>query len=128
LAQSTSPSPKNAPEQNAPSQFDAQSRQQRDQTLSERLDRSDGVIRPPSNVDPKIGVAPPATGDKMPVVPPDPNVKPKQAHESAASEILRHGAVLHCRCRGRSPVTGATPPAPRARRDSVRHETAPARE
>ena len=77
LAQSTSPSPKNAPEQNAPSQFDAQSRQQRGQTLSERLDRSDGVIRPPGNVDPKIGVAPPATGDKMPVVPPDPNVKPK---------------------------------------------------
>ena len=79
LAQSTSPNPNNAPEQNAPSQFDAQSRQQRDRTLSERLDRSDGVIRPPNNVDPQMSLSPPSTGDKMPVVPapPDPTVKPK---------------------------------------------------
>ncbi len=61
-AQSTSPN-------DAPSQFDSQSRQQRDRTLSERLDRSDGVIRPPSNVDPHMQVPPPATGDKMPIVP-----------------------------------------------------------
>jgi hypothetical protein len=51
--------------------------------LSERLDRSGGVIHPPANVDSEMHVAPPATGDKMPVVPApgspggDPNVKPK---------------------------------------------------
>jgi hypothetical protein len=51
--------------------------------LSDRLDRSGGVIHPPGNVDPEIHVAPPATGDKMPVVPApgspggDPSVKPK---------------------------------------------------
>ncbi len=77
-AQSTSPNPKGAPDQNAPSQFDSQSHQ-RDQTLSERLDRSDGVIRPPSNVDPQMHVPPPPTGDKMPIVPApaDPTVKPR---------------------------------------------------
>jgi hypothetical protein len=67
------------PDQNAPTQFDAQA-PSRDQNLSERLDRSDGVIRP-RNVDPEMDVRPPATADKMPVVPPpgspggDPMVK-----------------------------------------------------
>ena len=52
-------------------------------TLSERLDRSNGVIRPPAHVDPEIHVTPPAVGNKMPMVPPpgtpgaDPTVKPK---------------------------------------------------
>jgi hypothetical protein len=74
--------PSAAPDQNAPGQFDSQARPG-DQNLSQRLDRSGGVIRPPSNVDPEIHVAPPATGDKMPVVPApgspggDPSVKPK---------------------------------------------------
>ena len=50
--------------------------------MSERLDRSDGVIRP-RNVDPEMHVPPPATADKMPVVPApgssggDLTVKPK---------------------------------------------------
>jgi hypothetical protein len=83
FAQSKSPGPGVAPDQNAPSQFDAQSGRQRDQTLSERLDRSGGVIHPPGNVDPEMRVTPPATGDKMPVVPApgspggDPSVKLK---------------------------------------------------
>jgi hypothetical protein len=70
-------------DQNAPGQFDAQAGQQRDQTLSERLDRSGGVIHPPANVDPEMRVTPPATGDKMPIVPApgspggDQSVKPK---------------------------------------------------
>jgi len=69
------------PDQNAPTQFDAQA-PSRDQNLSERLDRSDGVIRP-RNVDPEMHVPPPATADKMPIVPPpgspggDPTVNPK---------------------------------------------------
>jgi len=72
-----------APDQNAPSQFDAQAGRQRGQNLSERLDRSGGVIHPPANVDPEIQVKPPATGDKMPIVPApgapggDQSVKPK---------------------------------------------------
>jgi hypothetical protein len=75
------PHPSATPDQNAPTQFDAQA-PSRDQNLSERLDRSDGVIRP-RNVDPEMHVPPPATADKMPVVPPpgstggDPTVKPK---------------------------------------------------
>jgi hypothetical protein len=83
FAQAQSPGPNRAPDQNAPGQFDAQSGRERDQTLSERLDRSGGVIHPPGNVDPQMQVKPPATGDKMPVVPApgspggDPNVKPK---------------------------------------------------
>ena len=67
------------------SQFDAESTQpqQRNQNLSERLDRSGGVIHPPDSVDPEMRVAPPPTGDKMPVVPApgssggDPTIKPK---------------------------------------------------
>jgi len=76
------PGPNATPGQNAPSQFDAQARKG-DQNLSDRLDRSGGVIRPPGNVDPEMHVPPPATGDKMPVVPApgspggDPSVKPK---------------------------------------------------
>jgi hypothetical protein len=70
------------PDQHAPSQFDSQA-YTGDQNLSQRLDRSGGVIHPPGNVDPEIHVTPPATGDKMPVVPApgspggDPSVRPK---------------------------------------------------
>jgi hypothetical protein len=39
--------------------------------LSDKLDRSDGVIHPPSGVDPKIHKSPPSTGSsRMPVIPP----------------------------------------------------------
>ena len=37
--------------------------------LSDKLHRQDGVIRPPSGIDPDMTKAPPATG-KMPVIPP----------------------------------------------------------
>ena len=42
------------------------------ENLTERLDRSNGVIRPPSGVDPQIQVAPKdsAAGSNMPVIPP----------------------------------------------------------
>jgi hypothetical protein len=69
------------PDQNAPAKFDSQA-QTKDQTLSERLNRSDGVIRP-RNVDPEMRVPPPTSADKMPVVPPpgspggDSTLKPK---------------------------------------------------
>ncbi len=52
-------------------------------TLSSDLNRSGGVITPPANVDPKIKQTPPATGAKMPVIPPpgtpggNPAVNPK---------------------------------------------------
>jgi len=82
VASAAETGPSAAPTENAPSQFDSQARTG-DQNLSERLDRSGGVIHPPANVDSEMHVAPPATGDKMPVVPApgspggDPNVKPK---------------------------------------------------
>jgi hypothetical protein len=52
-------------------------------TSSPDLSRSGGVIKPPAGVDPKMRMAPPASGAKMPVIPPpgtpggDPSVKPK---------------------------------------------------
>jgi hypothetical protein len=55
------------------------------ETLSERLDRSGGVIKPPAGVDPGMHVAPkdPNAGSNMPVIPPpgspggDRSVQPK---------------------------------------------------
>ena len=78
---SAQPEPRAPAEQNAPRHFDSQA--QRDQSLSERLGRSGGVIQPPAQVDPEIHVQPPATDNKMPVIPPpgtpggDQSVKPK---------------------------------------------------
>jgi hypothetical protein len=52
------------------------------QTLSERLERTEGVICPPPDVDPAIA-APPPGGGRTPVIPPpgspggDPTVRPK---------------------------------------------------
>jgi hypothetical protein len=52
-------------------------------SLSDRLDRSDGVIRPPAGVDPQIQVPPPEPGARMPVIPPpdtpggDQTIEPK---------------------------------------------------
>jgi hypothetical protein len=39
-------------------------------TLSEKLNKSDGVIAPPGNVDPQMRQTPPPTGGTMPVIPP----------------------------------------------------------
>ena len=53
-----------------------------DQTLSEKLERTEGVICPPPGVDPEIAVPPPG-GGITPVIPPpgspggDPTVRPK---------------------------------------------------
>jgi hypothetical protein len=54
------------------------------ESLSDRLERSKGVIHPPGDVDPEIHVSPPeATHDPMPVIPPpgspggDQRVQPK---------------------------------------------------
>jgi hypothetical protein len=53
-----------------------------DQTLSERLTQTDGIICPP-DIDPDIKAPMPQAGDKMPVIPPpgtpggDPTVRPK---------------------------------------------------
>lgn len=43
-----------------------------DEPLTQRLDRSDGVIRPPDHIDPEISVPPkdPNAGANMPVIPP----------------------------------------------------------
>jgi hypothetical protein len=47
-----------------------------DENLSRRLDRNDGVIKPPGGVDPEMHIAPkdPNAGGSMPVIPP-PNGK-----------------------------------------------------
>src|ERR1700704_2575202 len=52
------------------------------QTLSEKLERTEGVICPPLGVDPEIA-APPPGGGKTPIIPPpgspggDPTIRPK---------------------------------------------------
>jgi hypothetical protein len=52
------------------------------QTLSEKLERTDGVVCPPPGIDPEIAVPPPG-GGQTPVIPPpgspggDPTVRPK---------------------------------------------------
>src|SRR5260370_28248821 len=52
--------------------------------LSDKLDRSGGVIRPPAGVDPGLTLSPPQSGSsKMPVIPPpgtrggEPEINPK---------------------------------------------------
>src|SRR5438132_13774049 len=69
-----------APKQNTP----AEKMRPPPANPSEQLDRSGGVIRPPSDVDPGMQVRPPDPGpDSMPVIPPpgtpggNPNVVPK---------------------------------------------------
>ena len=69
-------------EQNAPEHFDSQAEKSKrnNETLSERLDRTDGVIHPPVHVDPKIHETPPPTGDRgivIPAPPPSGNPAPK---------------------------------------------------
>ena len=52
-------------------------------TLSTDLNRSGGVITPPTGIDPEIKQTPPPTGSTMPIIPPpgtpggNPAVKPK---------------------------------------------------
>jgi len=67
------------PGQKAPPHFDSQGKKQNDQTLSERLDRSDGVIRPPTHVDRDMVQSPPPSADnEMAIKPPkDQQVKPQ---------------------------------------------------
>ena len=51
--------------------------------LSDKLDRTDGVIHPPRGVDPEMSKKPPPSGSSMPVIPPpgtpggEPGVEPK---------------------------------------------------
>lgn len=49
-------------------------------TLSDKLERSDGVLRPPANPGAGTVIAPPSTGSEMPVIRPpagDGSVQPK---------------------------------------------------
>jgi hypothetical protein len=54
-----------------------------EEPLSETLDRTDGVLKPPAGVDPQMHVPPPDTGSNMPVIPPpgspggDQSIQPK---------------------------------------------------
>ena len=56
-------------------------RDPKDQSLSEQLAKSDGVICPPAAVDPAIKAPTPDTGSNTPVIPPpganDPTIRPK---------------------------------------------------
>jgi hypothetical protein len=63
---------------------DASQTNPRDVPLSKKLDKNDGVLKPPGGVDREIHKLPPAqTGDKMPVIVPpgepggDQSVQPK---------------------------------------------------
>jgi hypothetical protein len=65
-------------------QPDASAKGSGDVPLSKKLDKSEGVIKPPQGVDPEIHQEPPAkTGDKMPVIIPpgepggDQSIQPK---------------------------------------------------
>ena len=76
------PAPNPPKEQNAPEHFDSQADHSKrsNETLSERLDRTKGVIHPPAHVDPEIHETPPPTGDKgivIPAPPPGSNPEPK---------------------------------------------------
>jgi len=66
--------------QDSPSHFDAQADHRKGESLSERLDRSDGVIKPPTQADSDMHVAPPPTGDKM-AIPPS-AVNPAQKNDT----------------------------------------------
>jgi len=55
--------------QNAPSQFDSSKNKGRN--LSEHLEKSEGVIKPPAGVDPEIHEKAPPTGDQGIVIHPD---------------------------------------------------------
>ena len=79
FAQTATPD-QNPPGTNAPSQFDSQARQSQrsGENLSDRLSRSNGVIKPPANTDKDIHLTPPATGDQM-TVPPSANPAEKNA-------------------------------------------------
>lgn len=72
-AQTAAPdkAPPGSAQQNAPSQFDAQAGHSgsKDESLSDRLDRSNGVIKPPAHADSDIHVTPPPTGDNMAIPP-----------------------------------------------------------
>ncbi|HWM49609.1 MAG TPA: hypothetical protein VNR11_22130 [Xanthobacteraceae bacterium] len=58
-------------DQNAPQHFDRkESGKQDNQTLSERLDQSNGVIKPPRHVDPEMHQPPPPTADQEMVIKP----------------------------------------------------------
>jgi len=77
------PSP-NAPETQSPTSDQKPPANNTDEPLSEKLDKSEGVLTPPSGVDPKIHKEPPAeTGDRMPVIVPpgehggNQNIQPK---------------------------------------------------
>ncbi|WP_244646175.1 hypothetical protein [Bradyrhizobium campsiandrae] len=62
---------------------DGQTTGQSREPLGDRLAKSDGVLCPPSGVDPEMHAPAPSTDGSMPVIPPpgspggDPNVKPK---------------------------------------------------
>jgi hypothetical protein len=66
FAQAAAPD-KDPPGTAAPPQLDLQSRQSQrgGESLSERLERSGGVIKPPEHADKDIHLTPPATGDNM---------------------------------------------------------------
>jgi hypothetical protein len=56
---------------------------QSNEALGDKLAKSNGVLCPPSGVDPQMRAAPPDNSGKMPVIPPpgspggDPNLRPK---------------------------------------------------
>jgi hypothetical protein len=83
-AQTVPPAPATGctPMQPAPSRGDGTTTGQRSEPLGDKLAKSDGVLCPPSGVDPEIRAPTPDTGN-TPVIPPpgspggNPNLRPK---------------------------------------------------
>jgi hypothetical protein len=75
--------PPGAPGSTVGSAGDPRSNGSPPQNLSDKLASSDGVLCPPTGVDPEIKLPTPPTGSDMPVIPPpgspggDPSVRPK---------------------------------------------------
>ncbi|MBA2127628.1 hypothetical protein DLM45_15555 [Hyphomicrobium methylovorum] len=85
-AQSWAQAPAPAPSETAPAAEPNadQGDLQKDEPLTKKFDKNDGVLKPPSGVDPEIHKpTPEGTGDKMPVIIPpgepggDQSIKPK---------------------------------------------------
>lgn len=69
LASSADPAAQTTPPQTVP-QAGQDTGSGSSEALGDKLDRSNGVIRPPAGVDPGLTQPPPQTGARMPVIPP----------------------------------------------------------
>lgn len=67
------------------------------------LGRSGGVITPPAGVDPQMRRLPPASGDRMPVIPPPERQAVTHRSNQNSASLCRAGRLLIIRFAGRHP-------------------------